>query len=194
MFQGIIEGVGIVKFFKARRLKIKLPRKWAMRRGESLAVNGVCLSVVQKYQNMAEFDAGQETIQITNLGRAKAGDRVNLERSLKFGQRISGHLVLGHVDAMAQLKGRRRQGNSLIFEILVEDQSLCVVPKGSIAIDGISLTINRVARSKKRMIFDVCLIPETVKRTALGFRRVGDWVNIETDYLARAVIDRDFRS
>lgn len=152
--------------------------------GESVAVNGACLTVVQRDGESCRFQAGFETLARTNLGEIQVGDRINLERSLKFGDRLGGHLVTGHVDAVGQIAERRRRGEfeSIWFSCPME-LTRQMVPKGSIAIDGISLTLVDVAAER----FSVMLIPHTLAVTTLGSKRVGDSVNLETDLLAKYV-------
>ncbi|HLW68326.1 MAG TPA: riboflavin synthase [Gemmataceae bacterium] len=152
--------------------------------GESVAVNGACLTVVDRDQSSLRFECGPETLQRTNLGQLKPGDHVNIERSLKFGDRLGGHIVSGHIDGVGRIAKREQQGEfefvwfSAAPELLVQ-----MVPKGSIAVDGISLTIVDVTRDS----FSVMLIPHTLANTTLGFKSVGDSVNLETDVLAKYV-------
>jgi riboflavin synthase len=152
--------------------------------GESLAVNGCCLTVVAVVGGRFEVQAGPETLMRTNLGHRNAQDRVNLERALRVGDRLGGHFVQGHVDTVATLRERRTEGEweFLGFEIDPAWTPL-LVSKGSIAVDGVSLTLVDVAPDG----FSVMLIPHTLAVTTLGLIRPGDTVNVETDMLAKHV-------
>nr|WP_303652907.1 riboflavin synthase [Paludisphaera mucosa] len=152
--------------------------------GESVAVNGCCLSVVATAPERFEVQAGPETLLRTNLGGRKAGDPVNLERSVRVGDRLGGHIVQGHVDATATLRERRREGD---WEFLAFDVdpawTVLMVPKGSIAVDGVSLTLVDVEPAG----FSIMLIPHTLAVTTLGTLAPGDRVNVEADVLAKHV-------
>ena len=152
--------------------------------GESIAVNGCCLTVVAQAADALGFDAGSETLSRTNLGRLKPGSRVNLERSLQLGDRLGGHLVTGHIDAIGTLDECTTEGDWAFFWFRVP-RSLTrqMASKGSIAVDGVSLTL--VAVEDER--FSVALIPHTLSVTTLGQLSPGDPVNIETDLLAKYV-------
>lgn len=152
--------------------------------GDSIAINGCCLTVVAIDAGRLEFEAGDETLSRTNLGALDAGAPVNLERSLAVGDRLGGHYVTGHVDAVARLVERRDDPPwaHLRFELPPELASH-VAAKGSIAIDGISLTVVEAQADS----FTVALIPHTLEATTLGGRRAGDRVNLETDLLAKYV-------
>ena len=152
--------------------------------GESIAVNGTCLTVVSRDESSFRFECGPETLQRTNLGQLKAGDRVNVERSLKIGDRLGGHLVTGHIDGLGQIAQRQKQGEFEMVSFSAPGQLLRqIVPKGSIAVDGISLTVVDVTDD----FFSVMLIPHTLANTTLGFKAVGDTVNLETDILGKYV-------
>jgi len=152
--------------------------------GDSIAVNGCCLTVVKKSRKLLSFDAGSETLSRTNFGRLQPGNRVNVERSLKLGDRLGGHLVTGHIDGLGQVLRRRDEGawSNLVIRAprLLMRQ---VVNKGSIAVDGVSLTVVTAERDR----FSVALIPHTLAHTTLGKLNVGDTVNLETDLLAKYV-------
>jgi riboflavin synthase len=152
--------------------------------GESIAVNGCCLTAVAVDGGRFEVQAGPETLMRTNLANGNADDRVNLERSLRVGDRLGGHFVQGHVDTTATLGERRTEGEweFLSFEIDPAWTPL-LVPKGSIAVDGVSLTLVEVGAAR----FSVMLIPHTLAVTTLGLIRAGDAVNIEADMLAKHV-------
>jgi riboflavin synthase len=155
--------------------------------GASVAVNGVCLTLADRHANVAAFDVIPETMRLTNLGTLETGDAVNLERSLRVGDRIDGHFVQGHVDGVGVVRhnGPRDGEWTLNVEIPAPLLRYCV-RKGSITIDGTSLTLVDVDAA----IVSVALIPTTLERTILGRRRTGERVNIETDVLARLVVAR----
>ena len=152
--------------------------------GDSIAINGCCLTVVAIDGKLLTFQAGSETLGRTNLGRLIAGSLVNLERSLQVGQRMGGHYVSGHVDALGTVDQRNDDGEWAEFWFRVPaDLTRQMAPKGSVTVDGISLTIVNVENDR----FSVALIPHTLDATTLGSRNVGDQVNIETDVLAKYV-------
>jgi riboflavin synthase len=152
--------------------------------GDSIAVNGCCLTVVSIDGADLAFEAGPETLQRTNLGRLKPGDRVNLETSLRMGDSVGGHLVTGHIDAVGRLDRRDDDGQwrTLWFSV-PETLTRQMASKGSVAVDGVSLTLVDVESNR----FSVALIPHTLEATTLGRLGVGDAVNIETDVLAKYV-------
>lgn len=190
MFTGLVEAVGRVEEVReegpGRRFAVRWPDLGggAFVLGESIAVNGCCLTVIAADGDRFEVEAGPETLHRTNLGRKRAGDGVNLERSLRVGDRLGGHFVQGHVDTTATLRDRRPEG---AWEFLAFDLdpawSPLMVPKGSVAVDGVSLTLVDVAPGS----FSLMLIPHTLAATTLGTLRPGDAVNIETDMLAKHV-------
>lgn len=189
MFTGLVEGLGRVEGVaeenSGRRLTLVWPElRTPMTLGESVAVNGCCLTVVAAEGDAFVVQAGPETLLRTNLGVKKPGDRVNLERSLRVGDRLGGHFVQGHVDATAELVERRPDGEweFLAFRIAPEWTRL-MVAKGSIAVDGVSLTLVDVGADG----FSVMLIPHTLGVTTLGGLKGGDRVNIEADMLAKHV-------
>jgi riboflavin synthase len=152
--------------------------------GDSIAVNGCCLTVVAKSRTLLSFEAGSETLSRTNLGRLEAGSQVNVERSLKLGDRLGGHFVTGHIDGQGSLVRRREEGEWAHLRFRAEQRLLRqMVEKGSIAIDGVSLTV--VAADDGT--FSVALIPHTLANTTLGNLAVGTAVNLETDLLAKYV-------
>jgi riboflavin synthase len=191
MFTGLIESLGHVISFEDDNTRdgklMTLADKTIASQlaiGESVAVNGACLTVVQKDSESFRFQVGPETLLKTNLGELRAGDRVNLERSLRVGDRLGGHFVQGHVDAIGRIAERAIQGEweTVRFCCPVELTRL-MVPKGSIAVDGISLTLVDVAADW----FSVMLIPHTLANTILGFKKTGDSINLEADMLAKHV-------
>lgn len=187
MFTGIIEATGVVEsvqFYPDGGARVAV-RAFPMTVGESLAINGVCLTVQQVEGDLLYFDAVPETLRRTNLGDLKAGDCVNLERPLTPESRLGGHFVQGHIDTTARLIEIREEGNARVLKFQLEDTAYMryIVPKGSIAVDGISLTVVDVGADW----FTVWIIPHTRAVTNLARRRLGDRVNIETDILARYV-------
>jgi riboflavin synthase len=190
MFTGLIEELGRVA--EARhgkddtlRLVIKAPRVAKDAKiGDSIAVNGCCLTVVKKTAALLTFDAGSETLARTNLGRLKAKSSVNLERSLELGARLGGHFVTGHIDGAATLIKRRDEGEwSHVTFSLARRLMQQIVGKGSVSVDGVSLTVVNAEGDR----FSVALIPHTLQHTTLGDLQVGSVVNIETDLLAKYV-------
>jgi riboflavin synthase len=152
--------------------------------GESVAINGCCLTAVVIDGNRWSFQAGSETLSKTNLGRLSAGDRVNLERALPVDGRFGGHFVQGHVDGAGQVDRIEREGEWVTMWFRAPVALLRqLVPKGSVAVDGVSLTVVQVAGDR----FSVALIPHTLEITTLGIRQPGDDVNIETDILGKYV-------
>ena len=150
--------------------------------GASIACNGACLSVVEKGPGWFAVEASEETLARTTMGSWKPGSPVNLERSLKLGDELGGHLVSGHVDGVAEIIGRRPEGDSLRFEIEVPAElQRFIAPKGSVALDGVSLTVNEVEGRR----FGVNIIPVTQRETSFGSLGPGARVNLEIDLLAR---------
>ena len=197
MFAGIVESTGVVTALREGgsqhagggvRLTIDLGELRAgLALGASVAVNGVCLTLAELRGTVGGFDVIPETLAQTNLGRLQPGRRVNLERSLRVGDRIDGHFVQGHVDGVATVEEIRRDGGEWRVCLRVDaDLTPYIIYKGSIAIDGVSLTTAEADSSR----FAVALIPTTLGRTTLGERKVGDVVNIETDILTRTIVQR----
>jgi riboflavin synthase len=150
--------------------------------GDSIALNGACLTVVASSDDTLTFEAGPETLARTNLGELAAGSRVNLEPSLRVGDPLGGHYVTGHVEAVACLASRQDEGDwSTFWFQFPPELARFMVPKGSVAVDGVSLTLVEVKRDR----FSVAVIPHTLAATTLGQLRVSDRVNLETDLLAR---------
>ena len=189
MFTGLVEAVGRIESAADEGAGKRLAILWEgldapLAIGESVAVNGCCLSVVASSPGRFEAQAGPETLLRTNLGGRRPGDPVNLERSVRVGDRLGGHIVQGHVDAVATLRERRREGEWEFFAFDVDPAwTVLMVPKGSIAVDGVSLTLVDVEPAG----FSIMLIPHTLSATTLGGLRVGDRVNIEADVLAKHV-------
>jgi len=152
--------------------------------GESIAVNGACLTVTAIGADCFDADMSPETVTRTTLGRLRVGQPVNLERALRFGDRLGGHLVTGHVDAVGKVRSRQREQNAVILEIEAPPACLrYLVEKGSVALDGISLTVNTVASDS----FKLSIIPHTLEITALKNCAAGQEVNIETDLIGKYV-------
>jgi riboflavin synthase len=189
MFTGLVECLGTVQRTRAdgdgRLLVVAAPEVAAeLAVGDSVAVNGACLTVVERDAATCRFQAGPETLRRTNLGEVGAGDQVNLERALRLGDRLGGHLVQGHVDGLGRVAERRRQGEwELVWFSCPAELAAQMVPKGSVAVDGVSLTLVDVTAES----FSVALIPHTLEGTTLGFKRPGAAVNLETDLLAKYV-------
>ena len=152
--------------------------------GDSIAIEGVCLTVVAVQGSRLEFDLAEETIRRSTLGELHSGVRVNLERSLRLGERLHGHLVCGHIDGVLTLEARRPEGSSTayVWRFPVELRGF-VAPKGSVAVAGVSLTVGEVGEA----IFSTYVVPHTAAVTTLAERRPGDRVNFEVDVLARYV-------
>jgi riboflavin synthase len=191
VFTGLVEGLGrierIVEENSGRRLTIAWPGLSAgepLELGESVAVCGCCLTVVAATGETFQVQAGPETLNRTNLGSKKAGDCVNLERALKVGARLGGHFVQGHIDTTATLRERRQEGEWEFLAFGIESAwTPLLISKGSIAVDGVSLTLVDVWPEA----FSVMLIPHTLAMTTLSMNRPGDRVNIEVDMLAKHV-------
>ena len=189
MFTGLIEDVGTIGGLRLQQksavltVKTKLPVR-SMARGASVAVNGACLTVVKKGLRSFTVDVSPETLQRTSLKTLTIGSMVNLERPMRLADRLGGHLVTGHVDGVGAVAAIEKQGEFTIitFEVPAPLGAL-LVPKGSVAVDGISLTVN-VCRKQR---FSVAIIPFTLRHTNLRARRVGDKVNIETDLIGKYV-------
>lgn len=189
MFTGLVEEVGTVRRFvrsdEGGRVTVGARKVLAgVRVGDSIAVSGACLTVVGIGEDELTMDCMPETLSRTTLGKAVRGSEVNLERSLALGDRLGGHLVLGHVDAVCSVLEIRERGNSLEVRLSLPDEIRpYVVAKGSIAIDGVSLTVTRVDREA----FEIALIPHTRAETTLKDVRSGLLVNVEADVIARYV-------
>ena len=187
MFTGMIQVLGQVEALQRQKGQIRLAFSFQkeqknVQEGESIAVNGVCLTAVQIKKSGFKADLLPETLSATNLGKLKRGSRVNLERSLKWGDSIGGHFVTGHVDAVGRIAQiQRRNGNWSLLMNAPKTIIFKLVPKGSIACDGISLTVQALAPQG----FYVAVIPHTLSVTTLGKKKIGDEVNLEIDLLFR---------
>ena len=203
MFTGIVEGLGNVKRLTTKGADAVIEIEAAIDLkdvsiGDSIAVNGACLTVMAKAEKLFSADVSAETIAKTTLSHLHAGDKINLEKSIRVGGFIGGHFVLGHVDATGRILSKTQKSGSVILAVEISDQlARQIVEKGSIAIDGISLTVNKLEKGK----FYVNIIPHTAANTTLLTKKEGDLVNIETDILGKYVekllhspqgIDKDF--
>ena len=152
--------------------------------GDSICVSGACLTAVKIDGRNFEVDISPETLQMTTFGQARVGERVNLERALRLSDRIDGHLVSGHIDGIGQIRQRETLGNAIIVTIdVAEPMAKYMIVKGSVAVDGISLTINTCTPES----FSVSIIPHTADSTTIGFKNRGDPVNIENDMIGKYV-------
>jgi len=189
MFTGIIEELGTVKGVRRQSdgMRLSVTAKVimdGMKTGDSIAVNGACLTVTEFDRSFFTADVSGETVNRTNIGKLRVGDKVNLERPMMLSDRLGGHLVSGHVDDVGVIRGVDKRGGMSIFTLEIpKDIQRYLVVKGSIAIDGISLTVNDVIGNK----FTVTVIPHTAEMTTLGFKKSGDTVNLENDLIGKYV-------
>jgi riboflavin synthase len=189
MFTGIIEGFGTITGIRpageGRRIAIAADFSLdGTKIGDSIAVNGACLTAVSLSKTRFEVDVSPETLDKTTLKNAKVGDRTNIERALRLSDRLDGHLVSGHIDGTGQIIHKTRQGNAILVGFAVSKAlARYMIPKGSVAIDGISLTINNCDAND----FEVSIIPHTADITTIGIKNIGDTVNIETDMIGKYV-------
>jgi riboflavin synthase len=189
MFTGLIEGtgtlVGLEGHAKDMRLSVRASFELPdFKVGESIAVDGVCLTVVSFQEKTFAVDVSQETMGRTTFAHRRQGDKVNLERALRVGDRLGGHLVSGHVDGTAKVASRKRKGESSVLEFAVPAE-VCryLIEKGSVAVNGVSLTVNRLDSRG----FEVNIVPYTARVTTMGDLKVGDPVNIEVDQIGKFV-------
>ncbi len=189
MFTGIIQGFGTVRGLAKKGPEGRLEVDSALdlsdiKTGDSIAVNGACLTVTTRDGNRFSADVSAETLERTTLKGLRTGVRVNLEKALRPTDFLGGHLVLGHVDAVGRIVEKTDRGTSIVFGFEIpRELARYVVEKGSVAVDGISLTVNRCENNR----FYVNVIPHTAGQTTLGFRKVADAVNIETDILGKYI-------
>jgi len=189
MFTGIIEGLGAVTAVRpagsGRRLAIAAAFDLAGTKvGDSISVNGACLTVVAIAGRQFEVDVSPETLAKTTIGSFRLGERVNLERALRLSDRIDGHLVSGHTDGTGIIDSREAAGNAIIVTVTVaEALTRYMIVKGSVAVDGVSLTINHLEAGR----FTVSIIPHTAGLTTIGFKQKGERVNIEADLIGKYV-------
>lgn len=191
MFTGIIEELGVVKCLAKKGnyslLEIRADKILSdIKIGDSVAVNGACLTVVKEENGCLSFEVMQETLNLTNLGQLHFNDPVNLERALKVGDRLSGHFVSGHIDAKSPIRKKTFVGENLCFEIVIsKGLNKYITHKGSVAVDGVSLTVTSVSAAA----FCVYIIPHTLKNTTFKYKNAGSIVNIEVDMLAKYVLN-----
>lgn len=189
MFTGIIETIGtirnVVRHPAGARLTIAAAAlAHSARLGDSLAVDGACLTIAALDGDAVDCDLSTETLARTTLGALRVGGRVNLERPLRLGDRVGGHFVTGHVDAVGQLVGRAPQGDGAVYRVRFPDSlAPFLVPKGSVAVDGISLTVAALTGYQ----FEVAVIPFTLRSTTLADKRVGARLNLEADLIGKHV-------
>ena len=192
MFTGIINGTGTIKSITGskrtsnsdRRIRLELGKVGrGLKIGDSVSVNGTCLTVIILKKTAAEFEIVKETMDRTTLGSLKDGDSVNIERSLKLSDRLEGHIVLGHVDGVGEISDVIKFPAEIKMWIRVKGKEMMkyLVPKGSVTVDGISLTVVDVGKYK----FSVALVPHTVSKTTIGTKVRGDTVNLEFDILSK---------
>ncbi len=187
MFTGLVETSGsltaVTNIGNGIRLSLKPSSEFAVELGDSVSVNGVCLTVTGQSGEIS-FDVSPETIGSTNLKELKVGDRVNLERALRLSDRLGGHIVTGHVDNVGKITGRRPEGEYTFYTIeSTADVLKYIVKKGSVAIDGISLTVNDL----DGLSFSVAIIPHTLQATNIGDKNIGAKVNLEVDIIGKYV-------
>lgn len=189
MFTGLVEGMGFIVRVETQNMDRRIfivPQFEAgeIFLGESIAVDGACLTVTALEGSTFGADVSTETLRMTTLGDRKVGDRVNLERALKVGYRLGGHIVMGHVDGVGILSRRYEEGRSIRLVFRIPDNlEHYIVEKGSVAVNGVSLTVN----SCKHNIFDVNIVPHTAAATTIKTLNVGDKVNIEVDVIGKYI-------
>lgn len=190
MFTGIIESLGNIKMIRStgrggKRFAIEADINLdGTDIGESIAVNGACLTVVEIAGKRFEVDVSPETLEKTTLGNARAGERVNIERAMRLSDRLDGHLVSGHIDGVGAITGKKVAGNAVVITFGIPVSiSRYVIKKGSVAVDGVSLTVNNCDEGW----FEVSIIPHTARLTTMGIKGEGGFVNIETDMIGRYV-------
>ena len=192
MFTGIVKGMGMVTSVSKSKsgaetiIRVRLGKLGrSLNEGDSVCINGACLTATKISKGEAEFEMISETIRRTNLGQTRRGEMVNIERSLRIGDRLEGHFVLGHVDGTGVIEDIEKTPSETTIWIRLDKQLIkSLVSKGSIAIDGVSLTLVGVEDNR----VSISLIPHTLKVTTLGAKRRGDRVNVETDILGKYVV------
>ncbi|OOF43848.1 riboflavin synthase subunit alpha [Rodentibacter trehalosifermentans] len=193
MFTGIVQGIAPIHsitekaHFRTQVVKLPPEMRKDLEIGASVSNNGVCLTVTEINDDLVSFDLMQETLRITNLGTLKAGDFVNIERAMQMGAEIGGHILSGHVYCTAHISDiiSTENNRQIWFELPNAEVMKYILTKGFVAVDGISLTIGEVKGNQ----FCVNLIPETLQRTLMGQRKIGDVVNIEIDSQTQAIVD-----
>ena len=190
MFTGIVQGIGEIvaktTVNTVTSMTISLPNVENLAIGASVSINGVCLTVVSIESNNVQFDVIDETIDRTNLGDVSVGDTVNIERSLKFGDEVGGHILSGHIFDTGIINSKTKKGDQMSLSVLAPPSvQKYLTEKGYIAIDGISLTIGKISNG----CFDLHIIPETMRLTILDSKEVGDIVNIEIDSSTQLIVE-----
>ena len=196
MFTGIIEETGMIRSLEKSEAGCVLSVEGVsfgreLVPGESVAINGACMTVTDRWESGFRVDVSLETLAVTRMGSFVRGERVNLERAMRLGDRLGGHLVLGHVDGLGVLTFRERKGETeFLLVALPYDHRALVIPKGSIAVDGISLTVNRIREdsSRKECLIELAIIPHTLDVTNLGDRNIGDAVHLEYDIVGKYIL------
>ena len=189
VFTGIIEELGTIKGVRKQSegIRLSITAKVimdGMKTGDSIAVNGACLTVTEFDRYSLTVDVSAETVKRTNIGKLRVGDKVNLERPMRLSDRLGGHLVSGHVDAVGLIRGMIKKGDVSVFTFEAPKEiSKYLISKGSVAVDGISLTVNDITGNT----FSITVIPHTVKMTTLGFKKIGDIVNLEADMIGKYI-------
>lgn len=189
MFTGIVQGIGIISEViegqAIKSFKIQLPNTESLEIGASVSVDGVCLTATSIEENIVCFDVIQETLTRTTLDQLEKGDSVNIERSLKFGDEIGGHLLSGHIIATGIVNEKSESDEGMDLSILAPPSiEKYLLEKGYVAIDGISLTIGEVSNSR----FNLHIIPETMRQTKIASKQIGDAVNIEIDSTTQTIV------
>ena len=190
MFTGIVQGIGqIISLSEVNTVttvEIKLPNVANLAIGASVSINGVCLTVVRIDSDIVQFDIINETMERTNLGDLTIGDSVNIERSLKFGDEVGGHILSGHIFGTGLISAKTMTGDQMSLSIIAPPSiRKYLTEKGYIAIDGISLTVGQVDNG----VFDLHIIPETMRLTTLDAKDIGDVVNIEVDSNTQLIVE-----
>jgi riboflavin synthase len=189
MFTGIIEGPGCVEAIRpaGEGKRIAVSADFSLkgtRVGDSISVNGACLTAVSIAGNRFEADLSPETLERTTFGSVRTGERVNLERAMRLSDRLDGHLVSGHIDGIGRISAKTPSANAILITIAVPAElARYTIEKGSVAADGISLTINR----RDAESFSISIIPLTARATTIGAKKVGDPVNIENDMVGKYI-------
>jgi riboflavin synthase len=189
MFTGLIEKVCSVKSVRRDGSSMKLSVNLGdltqeCKIGDSIAINGVCLTIFRIEGDFADFDISSETLSKTSLGKLQTSSKVNIERAMMPSERFGGHFVLGHIDGTAKIEKIEKKGEFADFEFFADSKLMVsMVEKGSVAVDGISLTISKLNKNS----FNVAVIPQTLKQTTLSSVKTGEFVNIETDIIIKAV-------
>lgn len=189
MFTGIVEEVGKVKELIKDELSFRLKIGASqimddLSVGDSVAVNGACLTVLDPTSNSFLCDVSPETASLTNLGELKVGDQINLERAMRLTDRLSGHLVSGHIEGVGKIASKQQEENAVILGLEIPPRILkYCIPKGSITLDGVSMTINQLDEER----IEISVIPHTAAVTTLGQKDIGDIVNLESDLIGKYV-------